>query len=33
MNALHIRSTWRRLRTVFADMNYASSRLADLRVK
>jgi hypothetical protein len=30
MNTLH--STWRRIRTVVADMNYAASRIADPRV-
>jgi hypothetical protein len=31
MNTLH--STWRRIRTVIADMNYAANRLTDPRVK
>ena len=32
MSTLHITTTWRRLRTVLADMNYAASRIADPRV-
>jgi hypothetical protein len=31
MSTLH--STWRRIRTVIAEMNYAANRLADPRVK
>jgi hypothetical protein len=32
MNALHLTSTIRRIRTVIADMNYAANLLADPRV-
>jgi len=32
MNALHLSTTWRRIRTVIADMNYATERLTDPRV-
>jgi hypothetical protein len=32
MNALHISTTWRRIRAILADMNYAASRIADPRV-
>jgi hypothetical protein len=32
MHALHMTSTWRKIRTVIADMNYATALVSDPRV-